>query len=90
MPFFGKKAQEPTSAVAEQIKSKTATEIATADVSELVNNMTKTCYDLCFTNPGASTSPAEAQCTKNCAQKFMAAWNVTSQEYVTRLQNAKI
>lgn len=88
MAFFAKKeAAPPANAVAEEIKAKTATEIATADVSELVNNMTKSCYDLCFADPGDATTSTEKTCTKNCAQKFMAAWNTTSQEYVKRLQS---
>lgn len=88
MAFFGRKDAKKSemSPAAEQIKNQTAQEIATADVSELVNNMTKDCFHLCFDQLGSQVTTTESRCTENCVKKFMAAWNLTSQVYVSRLQ----
>lgn len=88
MAFFGRK--EATSEVSptDLIKQETAQKLATADVTELVNNMTKSCFNLCFEQPGSQVSNVERNCTQNCVKKFMEAWNTTSEVYVNRLKQA--
>lgn len=48
--------------------------------------MTKQCFEICFSNPGSSVSSGENQCTKDCAKKYMAAWDIVSTNYVHRLK----
>lgn len=86
MAFFGRNDESSAELTTEKIKQETAQQIATADVSELVNNMTKSCFSLCFNLPGPQVTSTEQNCTKNCVKKFMQAWNTTSEVYVRRLQ----
>lgn len=90
MVFFGRKGETKTDqqSATDLIKQETAQQLATADVSELVNNMNKSCFNLCFDQPGAQVSNSERNCTQNCVKKFMQAWNTTSEVYVTRLKQA--
>ncbi|PRT54902.1 Mitochondrial import inner membrane translocase subunit tim13 [Wickerhamiella sorbophila] len=89
MAFFGKDSEASstqTQDVKQRVMQEAAQELAVADVTELINNMTKVCYDLCFPNPGPILTSADSKCTEQCSKKFMAAWNIISQTYASRLR----
>jgi import inner membrane translocase subunit TIM13 len=40
----------------------------------------------CIPTPGSSLSSGESTCYTNCMEKYMAAWNTTSRQYLTHVQ----
>lgn len=44
------------------------------------------CFDRCIPTPGSSLSSGESTCYTNCMEKYMAAWNTTSRQYLTHVQ----
>lgn len=90
MPFFGRK--EPPALTAQEtlvakLKDQSAAEIAQADASELVKNLTTSCFDLCYgNNLGGAPTSGQEKCVRDCAQKFMSAWNLTSAVFLKRLE----
>jgi import inner membrane translocase subunit TIM13 len=44
------------------------------------------CFEKCVPKPGASLSSGETACFTNCMEKYMAAWNTVSRQYVARIQ----
>lgn len=77
-----------TDRLKQQLKERTEQELAVADVTELINNMTRNCFDLCFETPGESVTPAQKRCTDMCLQKYMASWDILSKVYVSRIQES--
>ncbi|TGZ76690.1 mitochondrial intermembrane space translocase subunit Tim13 [Ascodesmis nigricans] len=52
----------------------------------LIQSINENCYEKCVPKPGSSLARAEDDCVKNCAMKYMAAWNVVSQSLVGRIK----
>ncbi|KAF8424538.1 Tim10/DDP family zinc finger-domain-containing protein [Tirmania nivea] len=50
---------------------------------EAINN---NCFDRCVPKPGSSLSSAEESCLTKCMDKYMAAWNIVSRQYLARAQ----
>jgi import inner membrane translocase subunit TIM13 len=44
------------------------------------------CFERAIPNPGSSISSAEQTSFTNCMEKYMAAWNTTSRQYLGHLQ----
>ncbi|KAF8455412.1 Tim10/DDP family zinc finger protein, partial [Terfezia claveryi] len=53
------------------------------DLYQAINN---NCFDRCIPKPGSSISSAEDSCLKKCMDKYMAAWNTVSRQYLARAQ----
>ncbi|CDK26189.1 unnamed protein product [Kuraishia capsulata CBS 1993] len=75
--------------IKKQLQDTIVREIATANVNELVNRLTENCFELCFTNPSSSMGSKDKKCIEQCMQKYMKSWNILSQSYVKRIQEAK-
>jgi import inner membrane translocase subunit TIM13 len=44
------------------------------------------CFERAIPNPGSSISSSEQTTFTNCMEKYMAAWNTTSRQYLGHLQ----
>ena len=44
------------------------------------------CFEKCVPKPGSSLSSGETTCFTQCMEKYMAAWNTVSRQYITRIQ----
>jgi import inner membrane translocase subunit TIM13 len=44
------------------------------------------CFEKCVPKPGSSLSSGETSCFTNCMEKYMAAWNTVSKQYINRIQ----
>jgi hypothetical protein len=52
----------------------------------LLQKLNEHCFDRCIPTPGSSLSSGESTCYTNCMEKYMAAWNTTSRQYLTHVQ----
>jgi Tim10/DDP family zinc finger len=55
----------------------------------LSNNKQKVnehCFEKCVPKPGSSLSSGETTCFTQCMEKYMAAWNTVSRQYINRIQ----
>jgi len=59
---------------------------AIANARALVEKLNEHCFDRCIPTPGSSLSSGESTCYTNCMEKYMAAWNTTSRQYLTHVQ----
>jgi len=60
-----------------------ATHFNNASASQKVNEH---CFERAIPNPGSSISSSEQATFTNCMEKYMAAWNTTSRQYLGHLQ----
>jgi import inner membrane translocase subunit TIM13 len=44
------------------------------------------CFERCVPKPGGSLSKSEESCLTSCMEKYMAAWNTVSRQYIHRIQ----
>ncbi|SMN21168.1 similar to Saccharomyces cerevisiae YGR181W TIM13 Mitochondrial intermembrane space protein [Maudiozyma saulgeensis] len=73
---------DPTS---QRVKAQIQQELAVANATELVNNVSKNCFEKCLMAP---YSQPNDPCIDQCLAKYMRSWNVISKTYVARIQNA--
>ncbi|KAM0701947.1 hypothetical protein Q7P35_010857 [Cladosporium inversicolor] len=52
----------------------------------LVDKVNEHCFERAIPNPGSSISSSEQTAFTNCMEKYMAAWNTTSRQYLGHLQ----
>jgi import inner membrane translocase subunit TIM13 len=57
-----------------------------SDLSCPRQKLNEHCFDRCIPTPGSSLSSGESTCYTNCMEKYMAAWNTTSRQYLTHVQ----
>ncbi|KAL1623209.1 protein translocase subunit [Diplodia seriata] len=55
-------------------------------MQQLVEKLNEHCFERCVPKPGTSLSKGEETCFTQCMEKYMAAWNVVSRQYVAKLQ----
>lgn len=51
-----------------------------------IQKLNEHCFERCVPKPGTSLSKGEETCFTQCMEKYMAAWNVVSRQYVAKLQ----
>ncbi|KAL1643873.1 putative mitochondrial import inner membrane translocase subunit tim13 [Diplodia seriata] len=73
---------DPKIAVMQQVRQ----EAAVANARQLVEKLNEHCFERCVPKPGTSLSKGEETCFTQCMEKYMAAWNVVSRQYVAKLQ----
>lgn len=54
--------------------------------NSLLQKVNEHCFERAIPNPGSSISSAEQTTFSNCMEKYMAAWNTTSRQYLGHLQ----
>lgn len=59
---------------------------AQGDSKLSVQNVNEHCFEACIPKPGSTMSKGEQTCLKQCMEKYMAAWNVVSKQYISRIQ----
>lgn len=74
--------------IKKQLESQIAQELAIANATELVNKITENCFDKCIPRPGPVITAPENECTRQCMEKYMYAWNLISKAYITRVQQS--
>lgn len=95
MALFGSTKPEAAAAAPDssniklQIQELISQELAVANATELVNNITQNCFDKCISQPGASLSNSDEGCLTQCLEKYMRSWNVISKTYIGRIQANK-
>lgn len=52
----------------------------------LAQKLNEHCFERCVPTPGSSLSSGEQTCYTNCMEKYMAAWNATSKQYLSHVQ----
>ncbi|KAL6943188.1 hypothetical protein ACO0RG_002177 [Hanseniaspora osmophila] len=70
-----------------EIKQQIQQDLAVANATELVNQATENCFNLCMKAPYNENLAESNQCVETCLGKYMRSWNAISQAYVQRLQN---
>ena len=96
---FGASSSDPKAAVMNQVRQEAAMTNArqliearspfTLDISSLSNSKQKVnehCFEKCVPKPGSSLSSGETTCFTQCMEKYMAAWNTVSRQYINRIQ----
>jgi import inner membrane translocase subunit TIM13 len=51
-----------------------------------IQKVNEHCFERAIPNPGSSISSSEQTAFTNCMEKYMAAWNTTSRQYLGHLQ----
>ncbi|KAF8475978.1 Tim10/DDP family zinc finger-domain-containing protein [Kalaharituber pfeilii] len=74
--------QEKKDVIMNEIRNQTAVENARL----LIEKINEHCYEKCIPKPGTSLSSGEESCIVKCMDKYMAAWNVVSKQYISRAQ----
>ncbi|TVY57306.1 Mitochondrial import inner membrane translocase subunit tim13 [Lachnellula cervina] len=81
MNSFGASA-DPKSAVMNQVRQ----EAAMNNARLLIEKINDHCFERCVPKPGTSLSSGETTCFTQCMEKYMAAWNTVSRQYIGRIQ----
>ncbi|KAK4945087.1 protein translocase subunit [Elasticomyces elasticus] len=79
---FAPSSSDPKTEIMNQIRQ----EAAVANARQLVEKLNEHCFERCVPKPGASLSSGETTCYTTCMEKYMAAWNTVSRQYVARIQ----
>ncbi|RDW65455.1 mitochondrial import inner membrane translocase subunit tim-13 [Coleophoma crateriformis] len=79
---FGAASADPKAAVMNQVRQ----EAAMTNARQLIEKVNEHCFDKCVPKPGSSLSSGETTCFTQCMEKYMAAWNVVSRQYIGRIQ----
>ncbi|KAF2144241.1 uncharacterized protein K452DRAFT_224002 [Aplosporella prunicola CBS 121167] len=77
-------ANDPKTAVMQQVRQ----EAAVQNARQLVEKLNEHCFERCVPKPGSSLSKGEETCFTQCMEKYMAAWNTVSKQYVAKLQSS--
>ncbi|KAI9843641.1 MAG: protein translocase subunit [Sclerophora amabilis] len=73
---------DPKTAVMDQVRQ----EANVNNARQLVEKLNEQCFERCVPKPGSSLSRGESTCVTQCMEKYMAAWNTVSRQYIGRLQ----
>ncbi|KAH8805574.1 Tim10/DDP family zinc finger-domain-containing protein [Xylogone sp. PMI_703] len=73
---------DPKAAVMNQVRQ----EAAMTNARQLIEKVNEHCFDKCVPKPGPSLTNGEQTCFTQCMEKYMAAWNTVSRQYITRIQ----
>ncbi|PMD18187.1 hypothetical protein NA56DRAFT_647977 [Hyaloscypha hepaticicola] len=79
---FGASSSDPKAAVMNQIRQ----EAAMTNARQLIEKVNEHCFEKCVPKPGSSLSSGETTCFTQCMEKYMAAWNTVSRQYINRIQ----
>lgn len=60
--------------------------VAQMDANTPLQKVNEHCFERAIPNPGSSISSSEQTTFTNCMEKYMAAWNTTSRQYLGHLQ----
>ncbi|KAI9702476.1 MAG: protein translocase subunit [Candelina mexicana] len=71
----------------EAIMNQVKQEAAVVNARQLIEKVNDHCYEKCVPKPGSSLSKGESTCFTQCMEKYMAAWNVVSRQYIGRIQH---
>ncbi|KAF8423667.1 Tim10/DDP family zinc finger-domain-containing protein [Tirmania nivea] len=85
-PFNNAKTpQEKKEVVMTELRNQANIQIPNAktNLCQAINN---NCFNRCVPKPGSSLSSAEESCLTKCMDKYMAAWNIVSRQYLAREQ----
>ncbi|KAH6712052.1 Tim10/DDP family zinc finger-domain-containing protein [Leptodontidium sp. 2 PMI_412] len=74
--------QDPKAAVMNQVRQ----EAAMNNARQLIEKVNEHCFEKCVPKPGSSLSSGETTCFTQCMEKYMAAWNTVSRQYINRIQ----
>ncbi|KAF1822114.1 uncharacterized protein K489DRAFT_380860 [Dissoconium aciculare CBS 342.82] len=77
---------DPKRAIMDQIRQSTAQTNARA----LVEKVNEHCFERCVPKPGASLSSGEQTCYSQCMDKYMAAWQTVSRQFLAQAQKGMI
>jgi mitochondrial import inner membrane translocase subunit TIM13 len=96
---FGSSSSDPKAAVMNQVRQEAAMTNARQLIEVqfplgfllvfFPNNQQKVnehCFEKCVPKPGSSLSSGETTCFTQCMEKYMAAWNTVSRQYINRIQ----
>jgi len=61
-------------------------EAAVNNARQLIEKLNEHCFEKCVPKPGSSLSRGEETCYTQCMEKYMAAWNTVSRQYINRIQ----
>ncbi|PSS12680.1 hypothetical protein M430DRAFT_44561 [Amorphotheca resinae ATCC 22711] len=73
---------DPKTAVMNQVRQ----EAAMTNARQLIEKVNEHCFEKCVPKPGSSLSSGETTCFTSCMEKYMAAWNTVSRQYINRIQ----
>jgi len=79
---FGGSSSDPKAAVMNQVRQ----EAALQNAKQLIEKLNEHCFEKCVPRPGSSLSSGEQTCFTQCMEKYMAAWNTVSKQYISRIQ----
>ncbi|MCJ1364899.1 protein translocase subunit [Acarospora aff. strigata] len=73
---------DPKSTIMNQVRQ----EAAVTNARQLIEKLNEHCFEKCVPKPGSSLSRGEETCFTQCMEKYMAAWNTVSRQYIARIQ----
>ncbi|GAM85274.1 hypothetical protein ANO11243_032780 [Dothideomycetidae sp. 11243] len=70
----------------EQFKDEIRKQAAMENARHLVEKLNEHCFERCVPKPGTSLSSSETSCFTHCMEKYMAAWDTVSRQYIGKIQ----
>ncbi|KAI0015913.1 Tim10/DDP family zinc finger-domain-containing protein [Xylariomycetidae sp. FL0641] len=75
-----------SNSVKNEIVNQVRQQYAMENVRLLMEKVNVQCFERCVPKPGSSLASSEQTCFTQCMEKYILAWNQTSTNYITRLQ----
>lgn len=70
----------------EELMKNVQTQVALANMQELLTKITDKCFKKCFGNPGSSFSSSDQKCLAMCMDRYMDSFNLVSKTYTNKLR----
>lgn len=72
----------------DELKKQLKAEMLSANMRELITEMTDKCFEKCVAKPGSSLDSYEQRCLGNCMDRFLDSWNTVSRAFTAKLRPA--
>merc|ERR1711997_1149340 len=69
----------------EELMKTVQTQVALANMQELLTKITDKCFKKCISSPGSSFSSSDQKCLAMCMDRYMDSFNLVSKAYTTKL-----
>merc|ERR1712043_56797 len=70
----------------EELMKTVQTQVALANMQELLTKITDKCFKKCIASPGSSLAGSDQKCLAMCMDRYMDTFNLVSKAYVQRIQ----
>merc|ERR1712080_203885 len=70
----------------EELMRTVQTQVALANMQELLTKITDKCFKKCISSPGSSLTSSDQKCLAMCMDRYMDSFNLVSKTYTNKLR----